>query len=437
MRTKKDISGKALKALSALALTLPGIQEAHSEAQIIKPKTDFRYTRYDEGTDRYKIDVYQAQLGIALGAKADLTVKASKDVMSGASPVFTEPANLINPNASPANLVELRSSPTIKDERNIGDINLRFFGDDYNIGFGVGVSQENDYESQTYHTQLTNEFNKGNTVLTSGYSFSNDTVRPEPFRLANIIPLERLTRRTKKVTHQFSMSLKQDLSITALIQGIVQFIADKGYLSDPYKAIFIYGNPNRSGSSPVPPIPQFGNPFPDFITYDHDKRPDYRGTLAGSLLYVQHISPLKSSLHLGYRFVKNTWNIRSHTLSADYYHPLGEAWEVIPSLRYYTQGDAYFYAMAFDALGTAPFPAKSIDSTSSASSDYRLAKFGSITAEIKFQYKFMADQSGKLTLSFGVIDRKNQYYWGRKPNPANPSNNFKTHYGSLGVSFVF
>ena len=85
MTTPKNISGKTLKSLTTLALALPGIQSTSAESLITRAKTDFRYTRYDVGKNRYKIDVYQGELMLPLGPKMDLVVKAGQDVMSGAT----------------------------------------------------------------------------------------------------------------------------------------------------------------------------------------------------------------------------------------------------------------------------------------------------------------------------------------------------------------
>jgi len=130
-------------------------------------------------------------------------------------------------------------------------------------------------------------------------------------------------------------------------------------------------------------------------------------------------------------------NIKSHTFNLDYYQELGSDLEVVPSVRYYTQGEAYFYAMTFDAIGTSPYPSKRITASNPVSSDYRLAKFGSFTGELKVHCKFMADKSGKLTVAIGHINRRNKFHWGRKPYPFNPDNDNKTYYGSMGLSFVF
>jgi hypothetical protein len=437
MSKKSKVSSTALKTLTTIALTLPGIQIARSESVITSPQTDLRYNRYDEGKLHYKIDVYQALLAFALSPKMDMTFKANQDVMTGASSYGYGPELLADPNGSATKLVPLRSGATIVNKRSAGDVNVRYFGDDYHFDMGGGISEENFYESLTFHTQYSKDFNKSNSEVTMGYSVSNDSIKPTPNSYTALLPLIRPPTRQGKVTQRAHLDVRQDLSTTSLVQAGVEFIADKGYMNDPYKVSFVYGDPNRVNTNEFLIPPGVFNPYPVFAGLLIDLRPDYKGTLATSAKFIQYISSLNSSIHLGFRFAKNTWDIKSYTFNIDYHQDVGDSWQFVPSVRYYTQSEAYFYAMTFTAQGTSPFPSKPIGNTGPASSDYRLAKFGSLTGELKVHYKFMQDQPAKLTIVGGYINRRNQYYWGKKPYPLNPDNDYKTYYGSIGISFVF
>jgi hypothetical protein len=439
MTTKSTLSAKAVKALTTVALTLPGIQNARSEAVITKPQTDLMYTRVDEGKDHYKIDIYMAQLSIALSHNMDLSVRANEDVMSGASSFGYLPSIIRDPNGSFSELVAGRSGNSIQDKRSAADVNVRYFGDEYHVGVGGSLSEENFYESQTLHLQLTHEFNKTNSELSCGYSVSNDSIYPTPDSDTSSAPFTRLRTRQGKLTQRVNVDFKQDLGKTTTAQAGLEFIADKGYLDDPYKASVVWGVPNRfdadGGGESV--FPAFLTGLPGDAAIVRDRRPSYKGALATSIKLIQYITPLNSAVHVGYRFAQNTWSIKSHTVTLTYFQELGDDWQIIPSLRYYSQSEAYFYAMAFDFIGGAPFPSKRINNTGPASSDYRLGKFGSLGEELKILYKFMDDKSGKVTFSLGHIKRRNKYYLGRKPYPLNPDNEFRTLYGSIGLSYVF
>jgi hypothetical protein len=434
MTHKSNMSSKVLKALTTMALALPAIQCTKGETAITNAQSDFRYTRVNEGSNHYQIDIYQVTLAMALAPNMDISVRANQDVMSGESVYAYERQDLRTVGGSPSTLVAARTYNSIQDKRSVADVTVRYFGDEYHVAIGGGASEENFYESLTAHFQLTNEFNKSNTELSWGYSVSNDSIRPSLSTYSTYLPYQRVQTRQGKLSQRFNVDLKQDLTKTTLAQAGLEFIADRGYLDDPYKIVFVNGNPMRSdpdGAGQTGPLDAFGSHFV------RDRRPDCKGTLAANIKLIQHITPLNASVHLGYRFANNTWDIKSNTFTIYYYQDLGESWQVVPSFRYYTQGEAYFYSMAFDFIGNAPFPSKPINSTGPASSDYRLGKYGSLTAELKVHYKFLADQSAKLTLIAGTINRRNNFYWGRKPYPLNPDNDFKTFYFSLGLSLKF
>ncbi|MBX9805307.1 MAG: DUF3570 domain-containing protein [Alphaproteobacteria bacterium] len=438
MNMIKSTPAFAVHSLMLAALNLPGIQSALAESRTTKPQTDFLYTRTDEGARRYQIDSYLANLKMPLGEKFDIDFTAIHEAMSGATTVLYLTKGYNEGSLDNKTLVESRTNDTIYDSRREVSIKPRYFGENYNVGLVGIISEENDYESKTVGINYGLDFNNNNTELRFGYLFSDDAIKAS--QSANARRLVRIRERKAAIKNDFSIGIKQDLSTTSLVNGMIEFIADKGFLSDPYKAVLIWGDarPKRSSAYFFNLLGGAVNPTNlSNATLDNDRRPDYKGTLAASVQFIQKITPLDSSVHLGYRFVKNTWDIKSHTINLDYYQQVSNTFEVVPSVRYYTQNEAYFYAMAFDIVGGAPFPAKRIYGNEPASSDYRLGKYGSITGEIKFNFKFMEDNSGKFTFAMGHIYRRNTLAWGSKLLPRNPTNDFKTYYFSAGLKFVF
>lgn len=430
MTTKKTTPAVALNSLMLAALTLPGIQGTKAESPVASPETDFRYTAYDEGNTRYHVDIYLAQLKLRMAEKVDLEVNAIQEIQSGATPAGYVPAAFYA--AGPVStLVPAHTLASVHERRSEVNIKPRFFGEDYHVDVKAGISEESDYESKTIGVEYQKDLNKQNTALVLGYSYSNDSVKATT--QANGLNLIRDTARHELNTHRFNASIKQDLSSTSLAIAGLEFITDRGYLNDPYKIALVWGNAVGLRSGAYYFLGGFGLP----ATVVLDRRPNSRGTLGGHVKFIQKIVPLDSAIHFGYRYVQNTWSIKSHTFNLDYHQQLGSSFEVVPSVRYYAQTEAYFYAMAFDIVGNAPFPAKRIFGNEPASTDYRLGRYGSITGELLIHYKFLKSQAAKLTAAFGVIDRRNKYYWGAKAYPANPDNNFKTLYGSVGLKYVF
>lgn len=422
----------AIKSLTALALTLPGIGTAKAEAQILKPKTDFMYAKYSEGKKRYKIDVYQLMLQTPLNSNWDLTVTAARDVQTGASPAFYVPASYHDAAHPNSVLEEQWSAPSIADNRSNVTAAVRYFEDDSIYKMGFYISEENDYEAKTISFQYQKELNEKNTELTFGYSFSNDRLKPTV--QANAVFTPRIHTGYKN-SHHFVAGIKQDLSTINLILQNFEYSSEKGYLSDPYKLVSVYEGITYAAGAKLPVIKNLYGVQTDVFSVMLENRPKTRHQFVSNTKFIQYVKPLDSAVHFDYRFAWNSWHIRSHTFTVAYYQPFCEDYEATASYRYYTQNKAKFYAMAFAEVPGAPYPTKMLGKHYS--SDYRLSSFGAMTYELGLSRKVVKENSGKIGVTGGLIKRKNSYCWSKKDHPRNPSNNFNTYYVSLNASFEF
>ena len=79
------------------------------------------------------------------------------------------------------------------------------------------------------------------------------------------------------------------------------------------------------------------------------------------------------SLSGDYRFYVDDWGITAHTFDVAWHQTLSEWLRVTPSIRYYSQGQADFYAPFFNGLPANGF----------ATSDYRMAAFGAFSFRVK------------------------------------------------------
>lgn len=439
MKQEQKKSHLLLQSLTAAALTLPGLHdEAKADAQILKPEADVLYTRYDEGQKGYRIDVMQGKLMIPLADHWDMTIQANKDAQSGATITDYQPASLVGSSwpGTFSDIAEIRSQPSGVEPRSDVSANVRYFGENKNVGVGFYLSQENDYVSHVGNITYQQRFNKNNTELTLGASVSDDDINPAP--LSSTIGLQRPLSKSKN-TYKGILGLKQDLTDKSFVELGAAYIADQGYLAEPYKQSYVNGN--ATGFRPLgttafmPIIP--GMPPGFTATIVQDFRPKLRQSGVFELTFVQYIKPADSSIHFDYNFCINSWHMKSHAITVSYYQPFAEVWQVAPSMRYYTQGEARFYSMLFDVVGNAPFPAKPLPRKFENSSDRRLAKFGTINAEIILSRKFLKDQSLKPYILGGVNFRRNSLHAGGSPKPKNPANHLTTYYASFGVNYRF
>ena len=425
---------KTLRALTALAMTLPGISKGIAASEpILKPKSDLNYTFWDEGKDHYKIDLYHLNLGVPIKeGVSDFSLNFIRDVMTGPSSYFPVPGFLVT-GAPPNELVELITGPSkITDTRSEVNATGRYFFKENNFnahstGLQLGYSTENDYRA--YFVNFTPEFtfNKKNTVLGLGFGVSRDTLNPTDTRYRLVLPNKVPLHIGHKTTQKYVVSLRQDLSPKSYIQQNISFVYDKGLMNDPYKRVAIFGDVRgtRPGSLF---LPQFNT------SADYDRRPKTRSTWTFATRYVQYIEPLDSSVHFDYRYGTNSWSINSHTFKLAYHQPFEGGWEVAPSLRYYSQGRAKFYGAAFRVEPGAPFPTKPLDPTAPASTDYRLAGYGSVGAELQVSKVFLQDYKG--TFIVGRSRRDGRWNLGKSDEIKRTYNNFNTTYAGVQLSVV-
>jgi hypothetical protein len=123
-----------------------------------------------------------------------------------------------------------------------------------------------------------------------------------------------------------------------------------GYLDEPYKIVPI-------GATTAP-----------------DHRPGDR-TRDALVLKYGHYFFWDGALRTSYRFYRDDWAIRAHTLGLVYEQHLGDGWTLSPELRLYTQTGASFYSSLFKTAQ--PYM----------TSDYRMAPSDSILGGLSVGYE--------------------------------------------------
>ncbi|HZV64336.1 MAG TPA: DUF3570 domain-containing protein, partial [Telluria sp.] len=94
-----------------------------------------------------------------------------------------------------------------------------------------------------------------------------------------------------------------------------------------------------------------------------------------------------------YRYYRDTFGIRAHTLSEEYVQPLGGGWTLTPSARLYSQSAASFYFDAvYDPVFGPPSPPNfQFTPGLLITQDQRMAAFGALTLGLKAEKKLGAD----------------------------------------------
>jgi hypothetical protein len=229
--------------------------------------------------------------------------------------------------------------------------------------------------------------------VTVGYGRSRDRVRSS----------DDPTLDEPRNTHEYLVGLTQVLSPTAIVQTTLTRSLGEGWYNDPYKLTFTFF---PSG----PPILAL------------DRRPDHRATLAWLTRYRHHIPDCDATLQVDYRFYRDDWGIRAHTLEVAWQQSLGERWALRPALRYYTQDAADFYGP------NVPRPQPAIFS-----SDQRLGAFGGLSPSLRGIVKLDGGLTVEATLGY-VYNARNLRLGGNGSEAYEP---LRAVYGIVGVSKAF
>ena len=377
----------ALKALSVAALTLPGLLQTTKASQKgTKPSLDFQYGHYQESDDRISVDIYQGLVVLPVTKNLEIQSNWVVDTFSGATPVLTMPESVVQVTTGASGIsgvdgsqsvtadeqvVEVMTGASTRETRYGVDLDFSYILDNLTFQASGSRSEEPDYLSHAYHLGVEWEFNQKFNTLSMGFGQNFDQIEPTTRNL-----------KEDKTDHHFQLGFSQVVSKKSLLKLSASYTHSDGYLSNPYKKVFIQGLPTDSEL-------QSGG----FTNVFYENRPDKRHQSSVSLGYIQYFSALDSALHLDYRYFTDSWDIASHTFEAVYYQPISNGWMLVPRLRYYSQSEADFYQSYYAAARSDNYY----------SSDFRLAGFGTLGGGLKLtkEWQRVSDLTESIKLEVG------------------------------------
>ena len=314
-----------------------------------------RVLSYRETGDRMKVLEPVLWLKTPIGERWEFSASATIDIVSGASAI-----TVTNVSGRPA---QVYTGASITDRRKANDAGLKYkFGElnEHALAATYATSFEKDYDSKAYGLNATFDFNERNTTLALGYGGSDDIVRSVTDR----------TLVRDRRSRELLMGFTQLLDRSTLVQSNLTITRQSGYLNDPYR-LTISLFPGGGG------------------TLAKDTRPDTRRIIAW-LTRAKRANGANGFLSGEYRYARDDWGVRSHTLALSWQKPFGELWAIEPGLRYYTQRAADFYRPEILA---APVPRHT-------SSDQRLASFGALEPSLKLILKLNAETTVDLSYAY-------------------------------------
>jgi len=323
------------------SLSLPGFTELMAAEGDVN-ELQYRYTLYDEealpdsvlaggDADRYRIKSHQFSFKRELDERFTLTVEGIHESMSGSSPWYVIP----DPDHGP---LQIMSGATISETRDEIMLALGIGKNALAHSVSAGYSTEDDYDA--LFATYTGEYEQDNkhTTLLWGVSYSDDRLSPTDADLYGRV------EHAEKNSASASFGLTRVINRNAVIQSGIQVTFQDGYLSDPYKEMWINGG----------------------VFFDH--RPDTRTAISWSSRFRQYFVGSNAALHADYRYYNDDWGVTAHTLDLGWKQPFGQYFELAPSIRYHSQRAADFYIPAITDGGLPKYW----------SSDYRLSTYGAL-----------------------------------------------------------
>ena len=341
------VTRPAPPALLAAALALPGVAPPAAADPVPDRQAGVRWLEYrDRQPDlpRIRVSSPTAWFVAPVGDRWSVAGTLAADAVSGASPAWHAAV----------------SSASAIDETRVGS-ELRVTRHDERTRIGVGIvgSDESDYRSRALSIDAALDSDDGNTTWAIAAGVARDRLEPVAGRPG--AGSRRGIDVLASVTH-----VPTPLDVVQVAAGFARLDGD---LSDPYRTL--------------------------------DRRPGSRTQLVAQLRWNRHVDGGRfagTTLRTSYRYYRDDWGVRAHTLGAEWVHPLPGGWRLSPLARLHSQSAAAFYFdPIYDPVLGEPFPPGFLaDPDRPRSADTRLAAFGAVTIGLRAAVALPAGWSAEL-----------------------------------------
>jgi len=321
-------------------------------ASELKDSASFGFDTYSDNND---VQVYSPTFELMktvsknwlVGVKLRVDAIAAASIRLGGSPALAKPDAQATASKR-SGFDDVRYAPTFFVTYDDGE-NTATVGGYY--------STELDYVGKAIFANYTKQLNQGNTVVGIGFSQSADTWSPNNNR-----PLPRDNRDEQKI----DLSVNQLISPTLSLQFVYSYMNSQGFLSSPYPYVIQNG---------------------EFIGFEN--YPENRTGHAFAIKGLKYIDD-ENVMNFSYRYYTDDWDIKSHTIGAEWLHDINDNWMVGARVRYYTQTGSNFAKPIGGYTPTDKYVA----------SDYRMSAFDSYDFGIPITYK--PSEESPYSISFSI-----------------------------------
>ena len=180
---------------------------------------------------------------------------------------------------------------------------------DSQITLAASTSHEPDYTANRFSLDISQEVFGGMTTVALGFTRGDDKVKKKDS-----------PEFSDEARHwQYRLGLTQILTPKWIMSLNAEALSDDGYLGSPYRSARVFG-------AAVP-----------------ERNPRTRSARA-LMLRVKGDLGSRDAISASYRYYRDTWEIKGHTMELGYSRYFQDAWLADAYLRYYTQSNASFYS---------------------------------------------------------------------------------------------
>ena len=207
-------------------------------------------------------------------------------------------------------------------------------------------------------------------------------------------------------TYSVSFSCSQILSKKRHLSLFMDVIQQKGWLANPMQRVYFkdvdnyyVGNPDNMTSNIKKDYVSKKNTDVFQLADDIERLPDTRTKIPLGARWNYYVHE-QLSLRSYYRFYSDDWGVNSHTLHLETPIKIKEKYTLYPSIRYYNQSAADYFA-AYD---------EHLSSSSFYTSDYDLAAFNAMQYGLGVSYTDLFTENKIWKFGLKNVDVKYAYY---------------------------
>jgi len=257
-------------------------------------------------------------------------------------------ANYYVDKVSAASIDVVTSASPYSEERTEKSVGIDYLAGKAIYSLSYGNSEESDFEANSVHFDMSQDFFGDLTTLSLGYSKGWDEV----FRTGDNSFAEEADRQ------HFRIGLSQVLTKNLIGSIGHELITDEGYLNNPYRSVRYLTSPNS-------------------YSFEPERYPNTR-TSEATAIRLSYYLPWRAGLHGEYRIYSDSWGVDANSWQLQLIQPIGQRWTVETRYRSYQQGDADFYADLFPFQNSQNFLAR----------DKELSEFSSTVIGLGVGFQF-------------------------------------------------